>query len=451
MRVLGILTALLCLACPLRADDWPQWLGAQRDGVWREAGILEKFPAGGPKVRWRTPVGQGYAGPAVADGKVFVTDYVLDEGQKSPGSGFSKRSRITGRERILCLDEKIGQLLWKHEYPVEYRVDYPAGPRATPVVAANRVYTLGTMGDLVCLDAVSGKVVWSRNFVKDYEVQVPVWGFAAHPLLDGDRLICLVGGEGSVAVAFHKDTGKEIWRALSASEPGYAPPMIYDVAGKRQLIIWHPEAINSLDPVTGKLNWSVPFKSNAGLSVPTPRLQGQRLFITSFYNGSILLDLDDKSGVRIVWKAKRGGQGQEQPNRTENLNSIMSTPILKGDFIYGVCSYGELRCLKTETGERVWMTLKATGNQEKPVERWGHAFLVSQGERTFLFNEKGDLIIANLTPRGYEEIDRAHILEPTNEMAGRLVVWMHPAFANKSIYVRNDKELVCISLAAGQN
>lgn len=448
MRFTAALILLLGCGSLVSADDWPQWLGPQRDGVWRETGILEKFPAGGPRVLWRAPVGQGYAGPAVAAGKVIVTDYILEQGQKSPASGFSKRGRITGHERVLCLDEKTGKELWKHQYPVEYRVDYPAGPRATPVIAGNRVYTLGTMGDLLCLDTDNGKVIWSRNFVKDYEVQVPVWGFSAHPILDGDRLICLVGGEGSVAVAFNKDTGKEVWRALSASEPGYAPPVIFDVAGKRQLIIWHPDSINSLDPQTGKLHWTVPFKANAGLSVPTPRLQGNRLFITSFYNGSILLDLADKSGARVIWKAKKGGQGQEQPNRTENLNSIMSTPILKGDYIYGVCSYGELRCLKTDTGERVWMSLKATGNQQKPTERWGHAFLIEQGERTFLFNEKGDLIIARLTPQGYDEIDRVHLLEPTNEMPGRPVVWMHPAFANKCMVARNDKEIICVSLAA---
>ena len=112
--------------------------------------------------------------------------------------------------------------LWKHEYDCVYRVDYPAGPRATPLAAGTRVYTLGAMGDLLCLETATGQMHWSKNFPKDYQAEVPVWGFAAHPLLDGDRLICLVGGADSLVVAFHKDTGKELWRALSAPEPGFS-------------------------------------------------------------------------------------------------------------------------------------------------------------------------------------------------------------------------------------
>lgn len=443
-----LLALVLLAASPGQADDWPQWLGPQRDGIWREQGILRKFPAGGPKVRWRTPLGEGYAGPAVAGGRVYVTDRVVSEGTQNPRSGFSKRGTVTGKERVLCLDEATGNVLWKHAYDAVYRVDYPAGPRATPLVAGGKVYTLGTMGDLLCLDAQTGKVLWSKNFVKDYGAEVPVWGFAAHPLLDGNKLICLVGGEGSVAVAFHKDTGKELWRALTAKEPGYCPPMIYEAAGKRQLIIWHPEAVNALDPETGAVYWSQPFSVDAGLTIPTPRQAGDTLFVTSFYNGPMMLKLaQDRPGASVLWKGKSSGRGKEQPNRTDGLHAIMSTPFVEGGHIYGVCSYGELRCLKADTGERVWMTLRATGNEQKPTERWGHAFLVKHDDRYFLFNEKGDLLIARLTPQGYEEIDRAHILEPTNQMAGRPVVWSHPAFANKSIYARNDKEIVCISLA----
>src|SRR5437764_62393 len=180
-----------------------------------------------------------------------------------------------------------------------------------------------------------------------------MWGFAGHPLIDGKKLICLVGGEGSVAVAFHKDTGKEIWRALSAKEPGYAPPMIYEAAGKRQLIIWHPESINSLNPETGAVYWSQPFGSQklgggksmlkAALSIPTPRLDGDLLFVTAFYDGPMMLKLDaDKPGAKVLWRGKRFG---ETPDKTDGLHSIMSTPFLQDGYIYGVCSYGELRCL----------------------------------------------------------------------------------------------------------
>src|SRR5436305_1585395 len=124
---------LLVLPAVVRADDWPQWLGPQRDGVWREPGIVEKFPKGGPKVLWRTPIGGGYAGPAVAGGKVYVTDRVLDAGQKDPRNPF-QRTNSRGKERLLCLDQATGKVLWKDEYALQYKISYPCGPRATPVV-----------------------------------------------------------------------------------------------------------------------------------------------------------------------------------------------------------------------------------------------------------------------------------------------------------------------------
>jgi outer membrane protein assembly factor BamB len=434
-RLLTIL--FVFCASSASAADWPQWLGPERDGVWREDGILSKFPEGGPTVRWRAPVGAGYAGPAVADGRVYINDRLNadDTPLKDFRNGPSK-------ERLLCLEETSGKLLWKHEYETRYEVAYPLGPRTTPVVRDGFVYSLGTMGDLFCLDAKSGKLKWSKNFPKDLGAKVPQWGFAANPLLDGDRLICLVGGKESVAVAFNKDSGEVIWKSLTAAEPGYCPPIIIQPeGGKRQLIIWHPEAVNGLNPETGKLLWSQPFRAKAGLTVPTPRFFDGKLFVTSFYEGPMMLKIEgDKASV--LWRGK--GRG-EQPNQTDGLHSIMPTPYIRDGHIYGICSYGELRCLKADTGERVWESLKATGGKR---QRWGNAFLIPHDDLCFLFNEQGDLIIARLTPQGYDEVSRAHLLDPTNRLAGRPVLWSHPAFANKCVYVRNDKELICVSLAA---
>lgn len=448
-RTFILATILITGLNQARADDWPQWLGPKRDGVWRETGILEKFPAAGAKIRWRTPIAEGYAGPAVAQGKVVITDRLLAKGEKNPDNPFGRKSRVDGNERVLCLDEATGKVLWTHEYPCPYQVSYAAGPRTTPVIDGDRVYTLGTMGDLFCLNLSDGKVVWSKNFVQDYKADVPQWGFAGHPLVDGDRLICLAGGPGSVAIAFDKNTGKEVWKNLSAVEPGYAPPMIHEFGGKRELVMWHPEAINGLDPITGKLLWSQPFPGKkalkAGLAIPTPRVDGDRLFITSFYDGPIMLRIKGGSEPDVIWRGK--GRG-EQPDDTDALHSIMSTPFFKGDYIYGVCSYGELRCIKADTGERVWSTHQATTGKSV---RWGNAFLVAQADRFILFNELGDLIIARLTPKGYDEISRVNILQPTNTMAppaGRRVIWSHPAFANRNVYARNDREIVCVSMAA---
>jgi len=452
------LACMFLIADVARADDWPQWLGPQRDGVWREPGLLTKFPAGGPAVRWRTPIGAGYSGPVVAQGRVFITDRVLADGTTNPEDPFG-RTRVEGKERVLCLDEATGKVLWKYEYDCPYTVSYAAGPRATPAVAGDKVYTLGAMGHLFCFDVKSGDVIWSKNLPKEYNAGVPMWGFASHPLVDGNRLICLVGGKGSTVVAFDKDSGKEIWKALSARDPGYAPPMIYDVDGQRQLIVWHPESVNGLDPQTGQLLWSQPFARKgegmikAALTIPTPRVAGDRLFLTAFYDGSLMLKLRGTQKPDVVWK----GQGRgEMPEMTDGLHAIMCTPFLKDGHIYGVCSYGELRCLDAATGKRIWETHAATTGEST---RWGNAFLVrvENSDRYVLFNEGGDLILANLTPKGYDEIGRAHILEPTNTMAGgakggkgRRVIWSYPAFANRSAYARNDREIVCISMGAAQ-
>jgi len=437
---LGAVCAGLVAGNTLFADDWPQWLGPKRDSVWRESGIVEKFPTNGPPVRWRASIGRGYAGPSVAKGRVYVADRQLAQGASNLADS-SDRGTARSFERVLCLSEAAGKVLWKHEYECPYTISYPAGPRVAPMVSEGKVYALGAEGNLVCLDATGGKVLWSRDLKRDLGIQAPVWGFAGHPLLDGNRLICLAGGAGSTVVAFDKDTGKEIWRALSAEEPGYSSPIIFEAGGKRQVILWHPEAANSLDPETGQVYWSVPFKSRTGVCLATPRHLGDGLFFTTFYNGSLMLRLDPaRPAATTVWRTLKASEKD-----TTHLNAVMCTPFLEDGYIYGVCSYGQLRCLKLETGERVWETLAAT-TPGGPV-RWANAFIVKNGKRFFLFNEKGDLIIARLSPRGYEEISRAHLLEPAHKDCGRAVVWSHPAFANRRCYARNDQEVICVDLA----
>lgn len=430
---------LFLTAFSILADDWPQWLGPKRDGVWREKGIVKKFD-GAPKLRWKVEIGGGYAGPAVADGRVYVLDRQLAKGTSNPSNPFS-RGQLPGTERVLCLNEDDGKLLWKYEYDCPYAISYPAGPRCTPTVDGDRVYVLGAMGDLFCFKAKTGKLVWKKDFKKDFGAKVPIWGFAAHPLVEGNKLICLVGGNRGVAMAFDKMTGKVLWSALQSPDLGYCPPMIYEAGGKRQLIIWHPRALNSVDPESGKPYWSVPFTARSGLTIPTPRLHGDLLFVTSFYNGPLMMRMA-KNAPRadVAWRAT--GRSERV---TQQLHAIMCTPFIEDGYIYGVCSYGQFRCLKAATGERVWESFKPVAGSEG---RWANAFLVKHEDRFFIHNEKGDLIIAKLSPKGYEEISRVNLIEPTNFARGRKLVWSHPAFANRSVYLRNDKEILCFSLAA---
>jgi outer membrane protein assembly factor BamB len=437
-----ILLALLVSASGLTAsaDDWPQWLGPNRDSIWRETGIVREFPTNGPAVLWRRNIGAGFSGPAVANGRVYVMDRILAKDASNPSDPF-ERGIIKGNERILCLDEKTGSIAWTREYDCPYSVSYAAGPRATPTVNGGKVYTLGTEGNLLCHDAKTGKPVWSHDCKKEYGVATPMWGFTSHPLIDGNRLITLVGGTNTTAVAFNKDTGKELWHALTAKEPGYAPPTMIQVGGKPQLIIWHPESINGLNPATGSVIWSQPWEIKAGMSIATPRQVGDLLYLSCFYNGSMMLRLAAGKAPNIVWQSKKISERD-----TDALHCTMNSPFIEDGTIYGACSYGQLRALKLGDGSRLWETMGAT-TRDGREQRWGNAFLVKNGDRYFIFNELGDLIIAKLGPKGYEQISRAHILDPTNRDPGRLVVWSHPAFANKHMYARNDSEIICVNLA----
>ncbi|MBI3879262.1 MAG: PQQ-like beta-propeller repeat protein [Verrucomicrobia bacterium] len=431
----SILLLLGVTSLTASATDWPEWRGAGRRGEWTETGIVEKFPASGLKASWRVPIRGGFTGPAVADGKVFVTDFLRGEGQG-------------GTERAVCLDEKSGKLLWTREWPADYAGlarQYAFGPRATPTVDGDRVYVYGAKGHLACLDVKSGAVKWERDFVKEYGTHVPIWGMAGSPLVDGPRLICLAGGQPDAkVVALDKLTGKEIWRALSSedSEPGYGQPIIFNAGGTRQLIMWHPRAVSSLVPETGKVLWEEPFQIRSGLSIATPVLRDNLLFVTAFYSGPMMLKLDAKRpAASILW---RGKSNSEQ--LTDGLHCLIPTPVFDGKNLYGVCSYGQFRCLDAQTGERLWETQAVT----KEKARWATAFLVHNGDRYFINNDRGELIIAKLSPKGYEEISRTHLIAPTSACGGRRelgkVNWVHPAYANRHLITRNDEEIIRVSL-----
>jgi outer membrane protein assembly factor BamB len=415
-------------------------MGPNRDAVWAETGILDRLPPEGPKVLWRTPVAGGYAGPAVAGGKVYLADYVKSAGDDKPDP--IKRSELQGKERVLCFSADKGELLWKHEYDCPYKISYPAGPRCTPAVREGKVYALGAMGHLFCLDADKGTVLWSKDFAKDYGVKVPLWGFAGHPLLDGKKLVCTVGGDGTTAVAFDKDTGKELWRSLSSKETGYSPPTLIEAGGVRQLLIWHGEALNALDPETGKPYWSFPLETRMGMAIMAPRKDGDYLFAGAVFGTAVGLKLSaDKPAVSEAW---RGPANMKE----SGLFPMNMTPFAEGGILYGVDQPGQMRAVKIATGERLWESwLPVTGKAESRPVYTGTAFLVKNGDRFFLFNEKGELVIARLSPKGYEEVSRAKILDPTGAAYGRDVVWSHPAFAGRCMFARNDKELVCVSLA----
>jgi outer membrane protein assembly factor BamB len=377
----------------------------------------------------------------VAGGKVFVIDRVVKEGAPKPPNPFARLS-IPGIERVLCLDEKTGNTIWAKEYSCDYTMSYNAGPRAAPLVEGDRVYTMGGEGDLQCRSVADGALIWQMKFGSEH---TPMWGFACSPLIESNELVAVGGDPEGTVVALDKRDGKPLWKAVPAKEPGYSSPIVIEAGGTRQLIVWNPEALNSLDPTTGKEFWHQPTESKAGMSIATPRRSGDLLLVTSFYNGGMMMKLDpNKPSARQLWKI--GGKSEK---KTEALHGVMCTPVIADDFIYGVCSYGQLRGLRAATGERVWETFDATTGKDGET-RWANAFIVKSEKHYFLFNERGDLIIADISPSGFHELSRAHLLDPTNKDPGRPVVWSQPAFANRSVFARNDRELVCASLAKSQ-
>src|SRR5262245_1770637 len=242
----AILAAALLATTTIRAEDWPQWRGPNRDGVWRGTGSLATIPPGGVKNRWRARIGNGYSGPVVAQGRVFVTDHKFNPEV----------------ERVLCFEEATGKPLWLHTYPCDYDdMEYGNGPRASPTVHEGKVYTFGTKGHLFCLDAAKGTVHWSKDLAKECNARIPRYGASAAPLVVGDLLVGCAGGQPEASViAFDRHTGQERWKALK-DRPGYSAPIVITAGGCQQLIVWTADTITGLEPATGKVYWQVPRKT----------------------------------------------------------------------------------------------------------------------------------------------------------------------------------------------
>ncbi len=416
--------------------DWAQWRGAGRDGDWNETGIATEFGADSLKTVWRQPVASGYSGPTVANGLCYVMDRVVSD--TDPGDQ---------DERILCFDAASGEPRWQHQYDAVYAgVGYVAGPRASVTVDRGRAYAIGTMGHVHCLDASTGEVIWSRDMDSDYKIsaskRMPIWGIAASPLIFNDTVILNVGGsKGACLVALKTENGEEVWRALD-DRAQYSSPVLVKQNGRDVIVCWTGDSVAGIDPNDGKVFWRHEFTPrNMPIGVATPLIRNDHIFVTSFYDGSLMLKMAaDKMEVGEVWKAIGSSE-----NDTAALHSIISTPVWIGDHIYGVDSYGQFRCLAASDGTRIWEDQTAV-----PKSRWSTIHFVQNGTQTWMFNERGELILGELSPTGFREISRAKLIEPTTDQLRQRngVCWSHPAFANRCIFLRNDQEIICVSLAA---
>lgn len=433
IRTSLFMLGLLFAPVGVQAEDWPQWRGPRRDGSWRAANVVSSFSPSGLKATWREQIAAGYSGPTVSGGRVFVTDRIVEPNEM---------------ERVHCFDLATGDSIWTKSYLCPYgAISYKAGPRASVSVDGQRAYSLGSTGQLYCLKVANGETIWHRDLDAQYDIsrpddqtRMPIWGISASPLVVDDLVVLHIGGrDGACVVALDKRTGEERWRALD-DRAQYTAPILIEQAGKEVVVVWTGDAVAGLDLRTGNVYWRHEMKpTRMPIGIATPIVKDDLLYVTSFYDGSLLLRLDrERPAVEQVWRAR--GKNERS---TEALHSIISTPIWLGDHIYGVDSYGELRCLLAETGERIWEDSTAT-----PRARWSTIHFTQRGDEVWMFNERGELIIAQLSPSGFAERSRTKLIEPTLEQLRQRdgVCWAHPAFAEGRVIVRNDQELACFDL-----
>ncbi|HZN60601.1 MAG TPA: PQQ-binding-like beta-propeller repeat protein [Planctomycetota bacterium] len=411
-----LLSAMYPAVAP--ADDWPQWRGPQRDGVWRETGILQAIPAGGLQPEWRAPVGVGFSSPVVAGDRVYVTD--------------SELIRPRARERVHALDVANGKVVWSHAQDVNYP-DWAfdpknaRGPTATPIVQDGRLFTLGSLGHLNSFDAATGKVLWQHDLAAEHpekELQC-----SASPLVEGDRVVVVVGARPSATViAFDRESGKEAWHAID--EPAsHSSPLVIGDRDARQLIVWSQESVTSLEPRTGSVLWRQKLDTGSDYAVSSPVARGELLLI-----GGCMLKLDPaRAGAAVLWPASRA--------IARRVFSNTSTGAILDGHVVSARSTGELVCVAASTGAEIWRTEGVT-----ELRNGASIHITVHENSAFLFNERGELILAKLTPAAYVEVGRTKLIEPTYPFGGRNCAWSPPAFARRRVFVRSDRELVCVSL-----
>lgn len=414
------ITLILVASFPLgvAAADWPQFRGPNRDGTWNETGILEAFPGDGLKICWRHPVGGGFSSPVVAQGRAFVFDVEL--------------TKPTSRERLHCYDEKTGKVLWDYIYEEHYGEwtfvpERGAGPTATPIVEQNRIYTVGANGWVHCLDVRNGKVIWERNLWQEYTVEE--MGCRPSPLIEGSLLIVFTGARpGATVMALDKMTGKEVWKALD-EHASNSSPIVITSGGRRQLIVWTDRSLASLDPADGHLYWHELMNTSNNDDAAMPVYWGNRLLVSG-----LMMELGgDPPAVKFLWPENRAP--------SKRILSNTSIPVPQGDYIYACRSPGNLVCLDAGTGRQIWSTNSATA-----PKNGASINITPQGDGFFLFTDEGNLIRAHLSPSGYREISRCHLIDPTWPFDGRKFVFALPAFADRRVFARSEAEVVCASL-----
>jgi outer membrane protein assembly factor BamB len=392
------------LAAVLAANDWPQYLGPSRDGVYVGAPLNEKWPTAGPRVLWKKQIGQGLSGPVVA-GKRLILFH-----------------RVDNREIVESFDALTGAPQWRHAYPTTYRDDFgfDEGPRAVPVVADGIVYTYGAEGKLSAVDLAAGKPLWTVDAMREFEVDKGFFGAAGSPLVEGGKVIANVGGKKAGIVAFDAKTGKVVWTATTDAA-SYSSGRAATILGKRYAVFLTRAGLVGLDPSNGQVRFQRAWRARQAASVnaATPLVVGNAIFVSAEYGpGAGVLQFD---GTRLsdVWLSN------------DVLSNHYATSVYHEGRLYGFHGRQEFgpvfRAVEMQSGKVLWST-----------GRFGAGSVTLAGSRLVIVRESGELVLAATSPTSFQQIASAQVLPAT--------VRAYPALADGILYLRNDDTLIALDL-----
>jgi outer membrane protein assembly factor BamB len=405
------------------AAGWPQWGGPNRDFKTASRGLAASWPSGGPREVWSRELGDGYSAIAESGGTLYT--------MYRPAKGFvmtmvDKLRGLSSPEVVVALDAATGRTLWEHAYEAPevagMNMEYGPGPHATPLLKDGRVYTVGVTGQLHALDQTTGRVVWAHDLYKEFGGTVQGRGYSCSPVAYGETLILTVGGRpGQAVMAFDREDGRVAWKAHDF-DPGPSSPLLINVDGQDQLVVFHSDGIVGVDPAGGPLYWSHQHSTQYGLNISTPVWgEGNLLFLSSAYTG----------GSRLLRLAQAGGQTTVSEQWfTPKMRVHMGTAIRLGDHIYG--SSGDfgpafVTALDIRTGNVAW--------QERGFAR---ANFVHADGKLILLDEDGTLALASASPTGLQVHAKASVL--TNK------AWTVPTLVGTRLYVRDRARIKALDL-----
>lgn len=410
------LGALVLCAEAAVAADWPQWRGPERTGHVPPAAAVPKTLPSDPKILWRVKVGDGLASPVVAGDRVFH----LDNQQ--------------GKETFHAADATTGKIIWSAPLDEAFKDSQSTpGPRCTPLVDDGRAYAQSCRGELKCFDAKGGKLLWRVNYVTNFgavfigekgqAAGATRHGYNGSPLIDGDNLITCAGGtNGASVVCLNKKTGAVLWKSQSDSA-SYAPPVLADVAGRKQVVAFTVESLMGIDPQDGKLLWRVPFKTTYGRHVTTPVVVNDTVMISSHEFGLV--------GVHVARIGSEFKAAVAWTNKKAAIN--FASPVAVGAHLYGVGPAKNLVCVEAKSGKLVW----SKDSYFTSAAGKAHASFLVMGANLLVLTDSGQLVLLAADPKEARELSRAQVCGQN---------WCNPAYADGRLYLRDSRELLCVAL-----